>query len=133
MDTHTEKKDEHPVTIYHSQLTIGQRAADKMTTFLGSWTFIILFGVFLVAWMAINVVAYKFRWDPYPFILLNLCLSCLAATQAPVIMMSQNRQTERDRLTTKYDYAVNRKAEREIQKLQKDLKEIKKMITDLKK
>jgi len=79
------------------------------------------------------MVAYKLRWDPYPFILLNLMLSSLAAIQAPIIMMSQNRQAERDRLTSKYDYAVNRKAEREIQNMQKDLEEIKKMLGELKK
>ena len=77
------------------------------------------------------MLAWHFRWDPYPFILLNLFLSCLATFQAPIILMSQNRQTERDRATAKYDYAVNRKAEREIQDMQKDLDEIKRMIRKL--
>ena len=75
--------------------------------------------------MAINAIAVWLRWDPYPFILLNLVLSCLAALQAPIIMMSQNRQNERDRITAKYDYAVNRKAEREVQEILRDLQQIK--------
>ena len=129
----TTKKEttKHPANLYRSNLTIGQRASDKMTSFLGSWAFIILFGVFLLSWMTVNIIAYQFRWDPYPFILLNLCLSCLAAIQAPIIMMSQNRQTQRDRITAKYDYAVNRKAEREIQDMKKDLDEIKRMIKNM--
>ena len=119
---------EHPTNLYRNNLTVGQRASDKMTYSIGSWAFIIIFGVFILSWMVVNVIAYEYRWDPYPFILLNLCLSCLAAIQAPIIMMSQNRQTQRDRITAKYDYAVNRKAEREIQDMQKDLEEIKKLI-----
>lgn len=99
--------------------TRGQKAADKLTTWAGSWTFIISFLVFLVIWMIINVYAWIETWDPYPFILLNLVLSCLAALQAPVILMSQNRAAERDRQRAEYDYAVNRKAEREIQELKK--------------
>lgn len=127
------KNGQHPVTTYRNQLTAGQRASDKLTKFLGSWTFIILFATFLITWMLLNIVAYRFRWDPYPFILLNLCLSCLAAVQAPIIMMSQNRQSERDRITAKYDYAVNRKAEREIQNMQKDLDDIKQLIKNISK
>ncbi|MBU0597129.1 DUF1003 domain-containing protein, partial [Patescibacteria group bacterium] len=115
------EKNDHPSIINRSRLTHGQRAADHMTGFLGSWTFIIIFFTFLLIWMSINVVAFELRWDPYPFILLNLALSCLAAIQAPIIMMSQNRQAERDRVTAKYDYAVNRKAERGIQDMQKQL------------
>jgi len=106
------------------ELTFGQKAADKLAKWAGSWTFISFFFLFLGLWMATNVYMWIQRWDPYPFILLNLVLSCLAAIQAPVILMSQNRTSERDRLRTEYDYKVNRKAEREIQELRKQLNRI---------
>ena len=127
------KKEEHPSIVPRSNLTHGQRAANHMTEFLGSWKFIIIFFTFLLIWMAINVIAFELRWDPYPFILLNLMLSCLAAIQAPIILMSQNRQAERDRISAKYDYAVNRKAERGIQDVQKELKNIKRTLGEIKK
>jgi uncharacterized membrane protein len=100
------------------EMTYGQRIADKVASFGGSWTFIISFGVFLLIWIAFNVfwLANK-AFDPYPFILLNLILSCLAAMQAPVIMMSQNRQEEKDRDRAKNDYMVNLKSELEIRML----------------
>jgi len=116
-----------------NKLTFGQRSADKLSQFMGSWTFLILFIFVLVLWMAINFIAWQYRWDPYPFILLNLALSFTAALQAPIILMSENRQADRDRLTAKYDYAVNRKAEREIQLIQKELADIKKILTKLSK
>lgn len=122
------KNDSHPLTIHRKNFTFGQRMADNMTRCLGSWTFIISFGCFLTVWILINVFAWWLRWDPYPFILLNLALSCLAALQAPIIMMSQNRAAERDRIAANYDYAVNRKAEREIRRVQKDLEDIKAML-----
>lgn len=100
---------------------------------MGSWTFLFAFGGILLLWICINVYAWWLRWDPYPFILLNLFLSCLAAIQAPIIMMSENRQADRDRINAKYDYAVNRKAEREIQKMHKDLLEIKELVLSLQK
>ncbi|MBP6925979.1 MAG: DUF1003 domain-containing protein [Candidatus Pacebacteria bacterium] len=115
------------------KLTPAQRAADVMTNAMGSWGFLIGFTLFLVIWITLNVVAWFGGWDPYPFILLNLCLSCLSASQAPIILMSQNRQTERDRNMAQYDYSVNRKAEREIRDMQQDLEEIKQLIKDLKK
>jgi len=98
--------------------TFGQRVADKVATFGGSWTFIILFSIFLLTWITINIywLANK-GFDPYPFILLNLILSCIAAMQAPVIMMSQNRQEEKDRDRAKNDYMVNLKSELEIRML----------------
>lgn len=114
----------HHELLRRRKLTFGERAADKMTKFLGSWTFIISFGVFLCLWIAANALAWWVQWDVYPFILLNLALSCLAAMQAPIIMMSQNREAERDRLQAKYDFAINRKAEREIKQVQIELKEI---------
>ncbi|UCG15024.1 MAG: DUF1003 domain-containing protein [Deltaproteobacteria bacterium] len=100
------------------QLTFGEQLADKMAEFGGSWTFVLCFFGFLVAWMLINSVVLLWRpFDPYPYILLNLVLSCLAAMQAPVIMMSQNRQEDKDRLRSENDYRVNLKAELQIRHL----------------
>ena len=102
--------------------TFGERLADRIASFGGSWTFLILFGLFLVAWIVTNsLVLYWRPVDPYPFILLNLVLSCLAAIQAPVIMMSQNRQEAKDRLRSEHDYQVNLKAELEIRHLHEKL------------
>ena len=98
-----------------AHLTYGQRLADKIADFGGSWTFIISFLVFILLWIALNVFWMMNKgFDPYPFILLNLILSCLAALQAPVIMMSQNRQEEKDRLRAKNDYMINLKSELEV-------------------
>ncbi|ADY53547.1 protein of unknown function DUF1003 [Pseudopedobacter saltans DSM 12145] len=100
------------------ELTIGQRLADKVADFGGSWNFIIIFVLLILVWMGINVYFLKEKgFDPYPFILLNLLLSCLAAFQAPIIMMSQNRQEEKDRSRAEEDYLVNLKAEIEIKTL----------------
>ncbi|UCD03769.1 MAG: DUF1003 domain-containing protein [Candidatus Woesearchaeota archaeon] len=110
------------------KLTFGQRAADKLTAFCGSWTFITFVLIYIFFWIVFNMVAFIHHWDPWPFIILNLTLSCLAALQAPIILMSQNREAERDRRRLEYDYQVNRKAEREIEDMQKDLEEIKKLI-----
>ena len=100
------------------KLTIGQTIADKVASFGGSWTFIISFGVFIFIWILINMYWFINKgFDPYPFILLNLILSCLAALQAPVIMMSQNRQEEKDRDRSKKDYMINLKSELEIRML----------------
>ena len=99
-------------------LTFGQRIADKVASFGGSWTFIISFGVFIFVWISLNIFWLVNKgFDPYPFILLNLILSCLAALQAPVIMMSQNRQEEKDRDRAKKDYMINLKSELEIRTL----------------
>jgi uncharacterized membrane protein len=98
--------------------TLGQRMADKVASFGGSWIFITYFGFFILIWICTNAfVLYNRGFDPYPFILLNLILSCLAAIQAPVIMMSQNRQEEKDRERSKKDYMINLKAELEIKAL----------------
>ncbi len=103
---------------YDRRLAFGDRIADAVANFGGSWPFIIGFFSFLMVWMAINSVVLIWRpYDPYPFILLNLVLSCLAAVQAPVIMMSQNRQGEKDRMRAENDYQVNLKAEIEIRHL----------------
>ena len=97
------------------KLTFGQKVADKIAVFGGSWNFIILFFSFIILWMAINIwILVSKAFDPFPFILLNLILSCLAAIQAPIIMMSQNRQEQKDRQRSEHDYKVNLKAELEI-------------------
>lgn len=101
-----------------ADLTAGQKIADKVAAFGGSWTFIITFFSFIVVWMSVNVwVLASKPFDPYPFILLNLILSCLAAIQAPIIMMSQNRQEQKDRQRGEHDYKINLKAELEIKLL----------------
>ena len=107
---------------YDSTLTFGQRLSDRIASFGGSWRFIIIFFCILVLWVAVNSIIWAFRpFDPYPFILLNLILSCLAAIQAPVIMMSQNRQEAKDRLRASHDYQINLKAELEIRQLHQKL------------
>jgi CRP/FNR family cyclic AMP-dependent transcriptional regulator len=111
----------NPNEVIEEELTFGERLADSVARFGGSWSFIILFGAVLVVYSAINVVLGKSAWDPYPFILLNLFLSMLAAIQAPVIMMSQNRQDTKDRVRGELDYDVNRRAEAEIQGLARKL------------
>lgn len=125
------------------ELTFGQKIADKVASFGGSWTFIISFLVFIIIWISINVFWFLNRgYDPYPFILLNLILSCIAALQAPVIMMSQNRQEEKDRARAKKDYMINLKSELEIRTLhekidhfimdqQQELLEIQKVQLDI--
>ena len=125
------------------EITFGQKLADKVAEFGGSWGFIIFFMTFLVAWILLNVFwLSNHGFDPYPFILLNLILSCIAAIQAPVIMMSQNRQEEKDRERAKKDYKINLKSELEIRELhekidhliihyQQDLLEIQKTQIDL--
>lgn len=103
---------------YEKGLTLGERLADKVAEFGGSWTFVSLFFLFIALWMGVNTyILLKKPFDPYPYILLNLVLSCLAAIQAPIIMMSQNRQEQRDRLRSQQDYQVNLKAELEIRHL----------------
>lgn len=116
------------------KLTLGQKTADWIAKWAGSWVFIILFFVFIGVWMSTSgyfllrfIQTGEFA-DKYPFILLNLILSCLAAIQAPVILMSQNRSNQMDRLRTEYDYQVNRKAEKEIQEIKKQLNRIEKRI-----
>src|SRR5689334_1148455 len=110
--------------ILKNKQTFGERAADVLARYAGSWGFIIIFLVILFSCVILNVLALVESWDPYPFILLNLFLSCIAALQAPIILMSQNRQAQKDRIKAEYDYIVNRKAEREIQKVLKKLDNI---------
>jgi uncharacterized membrane protein len=103
--------------IIEEEATFGERIADSVARFGGSWTFIIWFGIVLIAYSSLNIALRGRAWDPYPFILLNLFLSMLASIQAPVIMMSQNRQDTKDRLRSELDFDVNRRAEAEIQAL----------------
>ncbi len=100
--------------VLEERLTFGQRTADRVAATMGSWPFIIVQTVLLTVWVVLNVTAYVRHWDPYPFILMNLMLSLQAAYAAPIIMMSQNRQAERDRLDAQNDYQVNIKSEEEI-------------------
>jgi uncharacterized membrane protein len=121
----------NPNDVIDKEATFGERIADTVAGFGGSWTFIILFLVILVTYSSINIVLGHRAWDPYPFILLNLFLSMLAALQAPVIMMSQNRQDTRDRLRSELDYEVNRRAEAKIQGLAGKLNHIGEKIADI--
>jgi len=107
---------------FEQKWSFGERLADRIASFGGSWSFLIIFGVLLTIWIAVNSLVLLWRpVDPYPYILLNLVLSCLAAIQAPIIMMSQNRQETKDRLRSQHDYQVNLKAELEIRILQEKL------------
>jgi CRP/FNR family transcriptional regulator, cyclic AMP receptor protein len=107
----------NPNEVIEEEETFGERVADTVASFGGSWTFIITFGLVLVTYSSTNIVLGHRAWDPYPFILLNLFLSMLAAIQAPIIMMSQNRQDKKDRVRSELDFEVNRRAEAEIQGL----------------
>jgi CRP/FNR family cyclic AMP-dependent transcriptional regulator len=113
------------------EFTLGERIADGVARFGGSWAFIVTFGAILVVYTAINVELGRSAWDPYPFILLNLFLSMLAAIQAPVIMMSQNRQDKKDRLRNELDFEVNRRAEHEIQILARKFHTLDEKVDDI--
>ncbi|MFW5847277.1 MAG: DUF1003 domain-containing protein [Nanoarchaeota archaeon] len=124
-------KGKHPV--FSTPRTFGEKVSDGITKWAGSWTFILSFAVFLVIWMLVNgyyLVVYSQGkpFDPFPFILLNLVLSCIAAFQAPVILMSQNRASKKDRIKAEYDYAINRKSEREIGEIKKQLKRMERKL-----
>jgi uncharacterized membrane protein len=121
----------NPNEMIESTATFGERLADGVAGFGGSWTFMITFTAVLIVYTGINFVLGRSAWDPYPFILLNLFLSMLAAVQAPVIMMSQNRQDTKDRLRGELDYEVNRRAESEIQGLARKLNFIQDKISDI--
>src|SRR3569833_4422482 len=106
------------------KLTVGQRIADTVAANMGSWRFIIVQSIILIIWIILNVTAYVYQWDPYPFILLNLALSFQAAYAAPIIMMAQNRQQEIDRKAAENDYKINIKAELEIELLHHKLDQL---------
>lgn len=126
------KLNNHP--IFKIEKTYGQKAADYLTEWAGSWAFILGFLLFITLWIILNVYILPQQitsgkpFDPYPFILLNLALSLLAAIQAPVILMSQNRQAQKDRLKAEYDYRIDKKAEKEIQAVKKQINRIEKFI-----
>jgi CRP/FNR family transcriptional regulator, cyclic AMP receptor protein len=121
----------NPNEVIEDETTWGEQIADSVARFGGSWAFIITFGVVLIVYTVINIFLDKNAWDPYPFILLNLFLSMLAAIQAPVIMMSQNRQDTKDRLRGELDFDVNRRAESEIQGLARKLNLLDEKVDDL--
>lgn len=100
--------------VYEEQLTLGDKASDWVANTMGSWKFIIWQTLFFALWISLNVIAVSQHWDPYPFILMNLLLSTQAAYAAPIIMMSQNRQADKDRIDAHNDYLINQKAEDEI-------------------
>ncbi|MBW2998502.1 DUF1003 domain-containing protein [Candidatus Woesearchaeota archaeon] len=118
--------------VHGKRRSLGEKLSDGITKYAGSWSFIIIFLLIVLAWMMINNYLKDGSFDPFPYILLNLALSLLAAIQAPVILMSQNREEQRDRVRAELDYAINKKAEREVQDMQKDLEEIKKLIRKIK-
>jgi CRP/FNR family cyclic AMP-dependent transcriptional regulator len=126
-----ERAARNPNEVIEDQETRGERIADGVASFGGSWAFIITFAVVLIVYSSVNVVLGKSAWDPYPFILLNLFLSMLAAIQAPVIMMSQNRQDKKDRVRSELDFDVNRRAESEIQGLSQKLNLLNEKIDDI--
>lgn len=119
------------VEAIESQPTFGQKAADNIAKIAGSWVFIILFGVLLFAWMYINLHILNSPFDPFPFILLNLVLSCISAFQAPLIMMSQNRQDQKDRIRARSDYIINIKTEVIIEEVYQKMEEILKTQQDI--
>jgi CRP/FNR family cyclic AMP-dependent transcriptional regulator len=121
----------NPNEVIEEQATVGENVADGVARFGGSWKFIIAFGMFLVSYTLLSIVEGQRSWDPYPFILLNLFLSMLAAIQAPVIMMSQNRQDKKDRLRSELDFEVNRRAESEIQTLSRKLNLLDEKMDDM--
>ncbi len=121
----------NPNEVIDEQTTLGERIADAVARFGGSWSFIIAFAVVLIVYTTINVILNKKAWDPYPFILLNLFLSMLASVQAPVIMMSQNRQDVKDRLRSELDFEVNRRAAADILGLARRLSELDEKVDDL--
>lgn len=121
---------EHKYPI-NARLTLGQKYADKMTSLIGSWRFITLVVLYIIAWIFLNVYFIFINWDPYPFIVLNLTLSCLAALQAPVILMSQNREAEKDRIRQARDYMIDRATERKITVIEQEIHEIKSLLKQI--
>lgn len=109
---------------HKASLTFGQKIADKVATSMGSWKFIIIQTIIVILWMILNIIGLIYHWDPYPFILLNLLFSTQAAYAAPIIMMAQNRQNDRDRIQAMEDFKTNVEAKKEIEELQIRLKEI---------
>jgi uncharacterized membrane protein len=117
--------------VLEKSMTFGERASDAFAEVMGSWRFIIIQSVILLIWVVLNITAYIEHWDPYPFILLNLALSLEAAYAAPIIMMSQNRQSDKDRLAAEEDYRVNTKAEEELKAVMHHLEQQDEMMLDI--
>jgi uncharacterized membrane protein len=117
--------------LHQHQLTSGERIADSFAATMGSWTFIIAQSAILACWIVLNVIAWIHHWDPYPFILLNLALSFQAAYAAPIIMMSQNRQADKDRLMAEQDYEINQKAEEELKEVMHHLEQQDEVMIDI--
>lgn len=118
---------------WHRELTVGQKFADRLTATVGSWAFMLGLMLFILSWMTFN--AYEVligAWDPYPFILLNLCLSCFAALQAPIILMSQRRAAERDKEKFERDYLLNKKSELENREIMSELEDVKHLVQKIK-
>ena len=120
--------DNHPI-ITHKR-TPSQKATDVLANLVGSWFYIFFLAIFLFVWMITNTswILFGREWDPFPFILLNLVLAAFAAVEVPIILMSQNRQTKKDRIAAEYDYAVNKKSEREIREIRAQLNRIEKRL-----
>ncbi len=117
--------------VHAGQLTRGELIADAFASLMGSWSFIIVQSILLAIWVVLNIVAYVRHWDPYPFILLNLALSFQAAYAAPIIMMSQNRQADKDRLMAEHDYEINVKAEEEVKAIMHHLEQQDEVMIDI--
>jgi uncharacterized membrane protein len=115
--------------IYQRDLTRGERVAIAVTQIVGSWTFVVVQSLFLAAWIVLNVAGWAWRWDPYPFILLNLVLNVIASYTAPLILMAQNRDAERDRLMTQEDFETNRQVAAEVGNILRVLEEHGQILT----
>jgi uncharacterized membrane protein len=118
----------HPV--HKIERTFGQKAADNLTIIIGSWKFIIIFILFIFFWILANtlLILFQTKWDPHPFMLLNVILAIITAIQAPIILMSQNRKAQRDRIVAEYDYKINQKSERQIEEIKRQLERIEKRL-----
>ena len=116
---------------HDDSLTAGERIADRFAEIMGSWSFIIVQSLVFSLWIAVNAIAFIRHWDPYPFILLNLVLSFQAAYAAPIIMMSQNRQADKDRLMAEHDYQINMKAEQEVKSIMQHLEQQDEVMIDI--
>ena len=114
--------------VHGKKSSFGERLSDNLTKYAGSWGFIIFFVIIVVGWVLVNASKKENAFDPFPFILLNLALSLLAAIQAPIILMSQNREEQKNTRRAELDYYIDKKSEREVEDMQKDLEEIKKLI-----
>lgn len=121
-----QKEAKHPVNKH--KWSLAQKIADKLSSFAGSWEFIFFLIIFILIWTSINIYEILKKFDPYPFVFLNLILAIITSILAPVILMSQNREAQRDRIRAEYDYELNKKAEREIEQIKKQLDRIERKL-----